>query len=123
MITIETRENRVEATLFGEFTLADFREFEEQIAYANRFHGPVRLLLDLRQMLSYTIDVAWEELKFTHNHPDAFDRIAIVTDDAWLTWIAWLERFFVDAEIGTFTTEEEARAWLDEDEKEASATR
>ncbi len=122
MITIETRDNRVEATVFGEFTLADFREFEEQIAYANRFHGPVRLLLDLRQMLSYTIDVAWEELKFTHNHPDAFDRIAIVTDDAWLTWIAWLERFFVDAEIRTFTTEEEARAWLDEAEKEASAT-
>ncbi|GAB6049643.1 hypothetical protein JCM16106_04870 [Hydrogenophilus islandicus] len=122
MITIETRDNRVEATVFGEFTLADFREFEEQIAYANRFHGPVRLLLDLRQMLSYTIDVAWEELKFTHNHPDAFDRIAIVTDDAWLTWIAWLERFFVDAEIRTFTTEEEARVWLDEPEKEASAT-
>jgi hypothetical protein len=122
MITLETHDDRVEATVFGEFTLADFRAFEEQIEYANRFHGPVRLLLDLRQMISYTIDVAWEELKFTRAHPDAFDRIAILTDDDWLTWIAWIERFFVHAEIRTFTDEEEARVWLDEPEKEASAT-
>lgn len=114
MITITHHPSWIEATVFGEFTLADFREIEAAIDYANRFDGPVRLLLDLRQMLTYTLDVAWEELRYTRTHPDSFERIAILTEDEWVTWVAWLERFFIDADIATFTDETAARAWLEE---------
>ena len=68
---------------------------------------------DLRAMVSYTVDVAREEIKFfsrEHNHE--FTKIAVVTDDQWLTWQAWLSRIFIDADIRVFTDYEEARGWV-----------
>ena len=113
MITIEQSENLVNVAVLGEFTLADFKTFEEQSLYKLKSPGAVNLLFDLRAMVSYTVDVAWEEIKFfsrEHNHE--FTRIAVVTDDQWLTWQAWLSRIFIDADIRVFTDYTEARGWV-----------
>jgi hypothetical protein len=113
MITIEQTENLVNVAVLGEFTIADFKTFEEQLLYKLKSPGELDLLFDLRAMVSYTIDVAWEELKFfrrEHNHD--FSKIAVVTDNQWLTWQAWLTRIFVDADIRVFTDYGEARAWV-----------
>ncbi len=113
MITIEQTENLVNAAVLGEFTLADFKAFEEQSLYKLKSPGKLNLLLDLRAMVRYTIDVAWEEIKFfrrEHNHD--FSKIAVVTDNQWLTWTAWLSRAFVDADIKVFTDYEKAKAWV-----------
>ena len=113
MITIEQTENLVNVAVLGEFTIADFKTFEEQSLYKLKFHGELNLLFDLRAMVSYTIDVAWEEIKFfrrEHNHD--FSKIAVVTDNQWLTWRTWLSRIFVDADIRVFTDYTEARAWV-----------
>jgi hypothetical protein len=113
MITIEQTENLVNAAVLGEFTIADLKVFEEQSLYKLKSLGAVNLLFDLRAMVSYTIDVAWEEIKFfrrEHNHD--FSKIAVVTDNQWITWQAWLSRIFVDADIRVFTDYAEARAWV-----------
>jgi len=113
MITIEQTENLVNIAVMGEFTIADFKAFEEQSLYKLKSAGTVNLLFDLRAMISYTVDVAWEEIKFfsrEHNHD--FSKIAVVTDDQWLTWQAWLSRLFVDAEICAFSDYDEAQAWV-----------
>jgi SpoIIAA-like len=113
MITIEQTENLVNAAVLGEFTIADLKAFEEQSLYKLKSLGAVNLLFDLRAMVSYTIDVAWEEIKFfrrEHNHD--FSKIAVVTDNQWITWQAWLSRIFVDADIRVFTDYSEARAWV-----------
>ena len=113
MITIEQTENLVNAAVLGEFTIADLKAFEEQSLYKLKSLGEVNLLFDLRAMVSYTIDVAWEEIKFfrrEHNHD--FSKIAVVTDNQWITWQAWLSRIFVDADIRVFTDYTEARAWV-----------
>ncbi len=112
MITIEQSENLVNAAVIGEFTLADLKEFEEQSLYKLASPGPLNLLFDLRAMVGYTVDVAWEEIKFfgrKHNHD--FTRIAVVTDNQWITWQTWLSRIFIDADLRVFTDYEEARAW------------
>lgn len=112
MITIEQTENLVNAAVIGEFTLADLKEFEEQSLYKLDFPGKLNLLFDLRAMIGYTIDVAWEEIKFfgrEHNHD--FTKIAVVTDNQWRTWQAWISRLFIDADIRVFTDYEEAKAW------------
>lgn len=112
MITIEQTENLVNAAVMGEFTLADFKAFEQQSLYKLTSPGTLNLLFDLRAMLDYTMDVAWEEIKFfsrEHNHD--FSKIAVVTDDQWITWKAWLSRLFVDADIRVFSDYEEAKAW------------
>ena len=112
MITIEQTEKLVNVAVLGEFTIADFKTFEEQTLYKLKSPGELDLLFDLRAMVGYTIDVAWEEIKFfrrEHNHD--FTKIAVVTDNQWITWQAWLSRIFVDADIRVFTDYEEAKAW------------
>lgn len=112
MITIEENSSLVNIAVMGEFTLADFKQFEEHALYKLK-GGGTNLLFDLRGMIDYTTDVAWEEIKFfsrTHNHD--FERIAVVTEDQWLTWQAWISRLFVDADIRAFGNYDEARGWV-----------
>lgn len=113
MITIEQKGNLLNIAVMGEFTLADFKQFEENALYKLSSPGPVNLIFDLRAMISYTVDVAWEEIKFfSREHQHDFSKIAVVTDDQWLTWQAWLSRLFVDADIRAFADYSEAKTWI-----------
>lgn len=112
MINITTDNNTVRASVLGEFTIADFKEFEETILYGFKFQGTVNLLIDLRDMLDFTIDVAWEELRFSREHATEFGKIAIITTSQWLSWSAWINQLFVEAEIMVFDTPEPADTWL-----------
>jgi hypothetical protein len=112
MITITDSNNLVNIAVMGEFTLADLKQFEQHALYKLKSGNGLNLIFDLRGMLSYTTDVAWEEIKFfsrEHNHD--FNRIAVVTDDQWLTWQAWLSRLFVDADIRAFGDYSTAESW------------
>jgi SpoIIAA-like len=113
MIVIDHKPHRVSVSVFGEFTLADYKEFEEVVNFKVKFEGPVDLLFDLSQMADLTIDVAWEEIKFSRAHPDDFKRVAVVTESQWVTWSAWLSQTFVNADVEVFTNADEARDWLD----------
>ena len=114
MINIITGKNIVSVAALGEFTIADFHEFEENLRYNIKFQGTVDLLIDLRDMLDFTIDVAWEELRFSREHSNDFGKIAIVTDSQWIAWSTWLNRLFSNAEIAIFDTLEAAESWLRE---------
>ena len=112
MITIEQNDKLLNVAILGEFTLIDFKQFEEHALLVLKSPGTVNLLFDLRDMISYTVDVAWEEIKFfSREHQHDFNKIAVVTDDQWLTWQAWLSRLFVDAEICAFADYDEAKRW------------
>ena len=112
MIVTDHQPNRVDVTVFGEFALADYKEFEQLVNFKVKFEGPVDLYFDLRQMADFTLDVAWEELVFSRTHADDFNRIAVVTDSQWVTWSAWLSQIFVRAEMRIFDDEVEAKSWL-----------
>ncbi|MGH8685983.1 MAG: STAS/SEC14 domain-containing protein, partial [Nitrosospira sp.] len=60
MITVQETDNLISVAVFGEFTLADYKEFEEHVLYKYRSGSQVNVLFDWRDMLSYTLDVAWE---------------------------------------------------------------
>lgn len=112
MINITNENNVISAAILGEFTISDFHEFEENVLYAIKFQGNINLIMDLRDMLDYTIDVAWAELQFNRNHANAFGKIAIITSSDWLSWSAWLNQLFVQAEILVFDEPESAEAWI-----------
>lgn len=116
MIVTDHQAERVHVTVYGEFTLADYREFEELVNYKVRFEGPVNLLFDLSRMADFTLDVAWEDIKFARAHSHDFKRIAVVTDSQWVTWSAWLSEIFVDADMQVFDSLEEAQSWLEQEE-------
>lgn len=112
MIVTDHHSSRVDVTVYGEFTLEDYREFEELVDYKIKFEGKVDLFFDLRQMAEITLDVAWEELRFSREHPSDFRRIAVVTQSQWVSWSAWLSQAFVEADLQVFPEPEAALAWL-----------
>ena len=121
MIAINVKDNIVSMSVLGRFTLEDYKEFEEAVLYGLKFQGVVNLLIDLRDMLSFSLDVAWEEIKFSRQHANDFDRVAILTSSEWVAWSAWVNRMFVDAEIRLFDEIEEAEAWLRETARSAQS--
>jgi len=113
MIVIQQEPRRVVVNVYGEFSLADYKEFEDMVNYKLKFEGPVDLLFDLREMIDFTLDVAWEDIVFSRAHADDFTRIAILTESQWVAWSAWLSKIAISAELRVFREENEARAWLD----------
>ncbi|MDD4964657.1 MAG: STAS/SEC14 domain-containing protein [Gallionella sp.] len=112
MITIEQSPNLVNVAVLGEFTLADFKQFEDEVVYELKSPGTMNLLFDMRAMLKVSIDVVWEEIKFfSKEHHYDFNKIAVVTEDPMLTWEAVLSRLFVDADIEVFGDYPTAQAW------------
>lgn len=112
MISLAHENGYYHAVVFNEFTLQDFLEFEQCVTYAAKFEGPVRLLVDLRNMSGYTLDVAFEEFNFSKEHSQDMDRIAVLTSDQWVTWSAWLARMLTGAEIQVFDDQDEAVDWV-----------
>ncbi len=113
MITIEQNANLINIAVMGEFTIADFKQFETDTLYKLKTPGAVNLLFDLRGMLNYTPDVAWEEIKFfNRQHQHDFSKIAVVTDDQWRVWQACVTRLFMDADIRVFKDYEAAKVWV-----------
>ena len=115
MITLDDNKSRVGIAVLGEFTLDDFREFEDYLYDKGLFDGSRSLLFDLREMVGFTVDLAWEEIKFTRLHGGDFKRVAVLTDSQWVAWSAWLEQLFVKADVRVFDTLEDALAWLEAD--------
>ena len=113
MIAIQQEPQRVIVNVYGEFTLADYKEFEDMVNYKVKFEGPVDLLFDLREMIDFTLDVAWEDIVFSRAHADDFTRIAVLTNSQWVAWSTWLSKAVISADLRVFAEEEEARAWLD----------
>ena len=118
MIAIKTQEKLISVSVIGEFSLADYKEFEEHVLHNLQFKGGVYLLFDLRDMLDYTLDVAWEEIRFANKHRYDFRRIAVVTDDQWMVWMVWLNTLFVDADVRAFDDPGLAMDWLMEGMRE-----
>ncbi len=112
MIVVQHQTGKIEVNVYGEFTLADYKEFEAAVDAAASAERPIDLFFDLREMADFTLDVAWEDLVFARAHPDDFRRIAVLTRSQWVAWSAWLTRIFVHAEMRVFDDESEAQAWF-----------
>ena len=89
--------------------------FHEELIANELFDGTHNLLFDLREMAGFTVDMAWEEIKFSRIHGGDFKRVAVVTNSQWVAWSAWLEKTFVKAELRVFEDAGEAQGWLAEE--------
>jgi uncharacterized protein YkvS len=113
MIVIEDLEDVLKVHVYAEFTLGDFREFEDAVTNELREYEHVNVLFDLTNMERFSMDMAMEELKFNKQHAHDYERIAVVTDNQWHAWVGWLAGAFVDAEVQQFDDPDNAAAWLE----------
>lgn len=114
MIAVEEQQHTVKISVYGELTLADYRRLEQAVTKDLRTVAKVKLLLDVRFMTGFTVDVAWEELKFSRAHAHDFRRVAVVTSEQWAPWVSWISGAFTDAEVTLFEDPAAADAWLAE---------
>jgi hypothetical protein len=115
MITVNSEPHLITLTVFGDFTLADYQEFEASALKALDTDHKINLFFDLRDMTGYTLDLAWEEVRFSRQHLRDFVKIAVVTTDQWTIWSVWLSQLFVEADIQVFEEPIGALAWLKEE--------
>lgn len=111
MIVVEQDKDLLKASVYAELTLSDYRELEQAIIEKLKSQHRLNLLLDLRKMSGFTIDVAWEDIIFTRSHPHDFARIAVISDDQWTSWLGWLGGAFTDADIKVFEEPAPALNW------------
>ena len=114
MISIEHEDLLTIVGIFGEFTIADYRKFEDEVGAQLKSRGRLNLLIDLTGMLEYTLDVALEDIRFAREHAKDVGRIAIISEQDMVGWLAMLTALFIDADIKVFDDETAARAWLAE---------
>jgi hypothetical protein len=112
MISFEHDDNLIVVSVYGEFHIADYQQFENEVSLQLRQRGRMNLLIDLRGMLGYTVDVALEEIKFTREHRHDIGRIAILSEQDWVAWLALVTKIFVEADLRVFDDEINARQWL-----------
>ena len=112
MITIQHEGDLTVVGVFARLEIADFRRLEDEIESQLRLPGRLDLLVDMRGMLGYTLDVAFEDLRFTREHAHDVGRVAILSENDAVIWTALLSELFVRAEIRVFDDETIARDWL-----------
>ena len=112
MIVVNENKDLLEMHVYGELTLADYRDFEEAVGRELKTAPKIKLLVDLANMTGYTLDVVWEEIRFTRAHAHDFRRIAIISESQWAPWLSWMNAAFSDAEARIFDNSGEALAWL-----------
>ncbi|WP_341678366.1 STAS/SEC14 domain-containing protein [Niveibacterium sp. SC-1] len=112
MITVELRDSCVEAAIFGELTITDFRQLEQQIEVLIGSGRPLRAFVDLRAMKGLTLDAAIEDFRFARKHADVEGRIAVLTENDLDSIPAWMEQVLISADLRLFDDEYSARAWL-----------
>lgn len=120
MISIVGNDTYISAMVMGQFTLQDYKELETNVQNQLPACDYLNLLFDLRNMTGYTVDVAVEEVRFTKAHRREFRRIAVVTDDQWVIWSAWLNRLLAEADIEVFASLEEAVEWVKAEDEAAA---
>lgn len=112
MITIQHEGRLTVIGIFSRFEIADFHRLEEEVERQLDAIGQIDLLVDLRGMIGYTLDVALEDIRFVREHARDVGRIAILSEKESVVWTALLARLFVRAEIRVFDAEAGARDWL-----------
>ncbi len=112
MITVQHEGNLTIIGIFARLEIADFKRLEDEIESQLKGLGKIDLLVDLRGMLGYTLDVALEDLRFSRAHARDVGRVAILSEDDSMMWTALLSELFVRAEIRVFDDETVAREWL-----------
>ena len=114
MISIEHEDQMTIVGVFGEFNVADYRKFENEVSAQLKSRGRLNLLIDLTGMLKYTLDVALEDIRFAREHAKDVGRIAIISEQDMVAWLAMLTALFIDASIKVFDAEDSARRWFAE---------
>ena len=117
-ITLETTRDRtitVHAT--GKLRAEDYEHFVPDVDKLIEENGTIRILFDMEDFHGCEPGAAWDDLKLGFKYRGGVERLAMVGDTTWETWMAKFCQPFNRAEVRYYDPSEadEARAWIEED--------
>ncbi len=115
----------LEVDLSGQLDKADYEQLGPEFDLLTRQFGVLRVLVTLTDFRGWTAKGLWEELKFDYNHVRDIDRLAIVGEKKWHSWMASFCKPFTNASVRYFENFEwdDAREWLIKESSRTTAAR
>jgi hypothetical protein len=106
--------NTVGFKLSGKLHDEDYKHFVPLIDEAIAKSGKVRILAQFQDFHGWDVHALWDDIKFSTTHCTKIDRIALVGDKTWETWMAKVCKPFTLAKVRYFDAAEldAAKAWL-----------
>jgi hypothetical protein len=103
--------------LSGKLHDEDYKTFVPLVDQAISQEGKVRLLAEFHDFHGWDAHALWDDIKFSTTHCTKIERIALVGETTWETWMAKVCKPFTMAKIRYFDIGEAGAAmdWLKED--------
>ncbi len=96
--------------LSGTLHDADYKVFVPLIDEAEK-HGKVRLLAQFHDFKGWDARALWDDIKFSTTHCTAFEKIALVGEKQWESWMSMVCKPFTMAKIQYFDLSDIDKAW------------
>lgn len=98
----------------GKLTKADYETFVPEVDGMVAKAGKIRILFVMHDFHGWTVPAAWEDLKFGLRHFSGIERLGLVGEKRWQSWMIPFCRPFTKAELRYFDSGqlEEAKEWI-----------
>lgn len=96
--------------LSGTLHDADYKVFVPAIDDAAK-DGKVRLLAQFHEFHGWDAKALWDDIKFSTTHCTVFEKIALVGEKRWESWMALVCKPFTMAKIEYFDVADIDKAW------------
>lgn len=92
----------------------DLDAFASTLRDSLQEHTTTRLLFVMDDVDAWEPESRWENVSFDIRHVQDLDKVAVVGDDPWETWLDKVDELFPFSDIQTYAVEdrEEAEEWL-----------
>jgi hypothetical protein len=96
--------------LSGKLHDEDYKKFVPLVDTAGQ-QGKVRILAQFHDFQGWDLKALWDDIKFSTTHCSKIERIALVGDRKWESWMAKVCRPFTMAKIEYFDVAQIDDAW------------
>jgi len=104
-------DNIVAFRLSGKLSHADYQAFLPRLEELIKVHGRISVLLELVDFRGWDLDAARDDFRFSIQHQDDFERIAIVGQGVLQHWMALMSKPFTSADVQFFKQDQLSEAW------------
>ena len=107
----------LEVRVSDKLTTGDYAHFVPEFERLVKAHGRIRVLFEMNDFHGWQAGALWEDIKFDLHHFKDIERIAMVGDRKWESWMAGFCKPFTTAKVRYFDVSdlEAAKNWLTSD--------
>jgi hypothetical protein len=111
---VKQEDNRIEIMVWDELTESEFRQVIHQLESLCAENPRIDVMLDAARLKKVDFKAAIDEYDFYKHYRKHLERIAIVSDSQFASWLGAMFREFDNVDLKVFPAQEadEARKWI-----------